>query len=933
MRRSRSASPHPKRHEDTTVKKQINPSIKAHFLRSALMLLSLLAICAIPFGLAQSHSRGTNHESVVNRTQQWQFPTKNINSPQQNIASRAALQPSAATHETRIGLEAGLQKLTEFRNANEITPRIETVSPVPPTRNNLMASWGSVSGAKGYLLDVSTTNSFGTYVAGYHDLDVGNVNGRAVTGLSPGTTYYYRVRPYTAAGLAGYSNMMRATTEAPNGLIIHPTFDCSIINNQNAAAIEAMIIRAIGIYESLFSDPITIEILFRYSTGGPAPNPSPSPSACPSAAPFPSGVLATSLSTIYTVSWNDFISALRADATTSNDNRANASLPGSALSANIAPSSANGRAVGFNNTPPAMCADGTLGNCTPGNGPYDGIVTLNSAAPFSFSRPLFSGTFDGQRAVEHEMDEVIGFGSGLNRNGPPCLSYEAESPSCPQPPGVECTIVAGGAVIQSCFNCSGGFDVGYVGNNSGTLEFNQVFANASGRLDVKIWYANGDATRYAFLSVNGGPGTSLTFPSTGSFQTVGSIQTTLTNLIPGSNNTLKFYNPIIGHWAPDFDRIEVTCNIPPPANLRPQDLFSWSSPGVRNLTTDGIRYFSIDSGTTNIVNFNQTPPGDFGDWFSEPCPQPHPYVQNAFICPDQSSDIAATSPEGINLDVIGYDLVTIPYLANLSTRAFAQTGDNLMIGGFIVQGTQPKRVILRAIGPELSQYGVANAMADPTLELHDANGALIASNNNWQTTIIGGIITGDQVQEIQNSGHAPGDPRESAIIADLPPGSYTAIVRGVNNTTGVALVEVYDLRPSLDPILGNISTRSLVQTGDNVMIGGFIIQGPQPKNVIIRAIGPELSQYGVPNPLADPTLELHDGNGALIGRNDNWQTTIIGGIITSNQVQAIQNSGHAPGDPSESAIIANLPPGNYTAIVRGVSNTTGVALVEVYDLD
>ena len=177
-------------------------------------------------------------------------------------------------------------------------------------------------------------------------------------------------------------------------------------------------------------------------------------------------------------------------------------------------------------------------------------------------------------------------------------------------------------MIQSCPNCSGGADVGFVGNNSGSLQFNQVFANASGSLNVKIWYANGDATRYAFLSVNGGPGTSLTFPSTGSFQTVGSIQTTLTNLNPGSNNTLKFSNPIVGNWAPDFDRIEVTCTIPPPAGIRPQDLFSWSSPGVRNLTMDGSRYFSIDSGTTNIVNFNQNPAGDFGDWLSEAARNP-----------------------------------------------------------------------------------------------------------------------------------------------------------------------------------------------------------------------------------------------------------------------------------------------------------------------
>jgi hypothetical protein len=255
-----------------------------------------------------------------------------------------------------------------------------------------------------------------------------------------------------------------------------------------------------------------------------------------------------------------------------------------------------------------------------------------------------------------------------------------------------------------------------------------------------------------------------------------------------------------------------------------------------------------------------------------------------------------------------------------------------MIGGIIVQGTQPKRVILRAIGPELSQYGVPNAMGNPTLELHNANRALIASNDDWQHTIIGGIITSDQVHDIQNSGLAPGDARESAIIADLPPGNYTAIVRGLNNATGVALVEAYDLSPSPHSILGNISTRSFVETGDNVMIGGFIVQGTQPKNVIIRAIGPELSQYGVPNFLADPTLELHNGTGAVIGRNDNWQHTIIGGIITSNQVQDIQNSGPAPTDARESAIIANLPPGNYTAIVRGVNNTTGVGLVEVYDL-
>jgi len=144
---------------------------------------------------------------------------------------------------------------------------------------------------------------------------------------------------------------------------------------------------------------------------------------------------------------------------------------------------------------------------------------------------------------------------------------------------------------------------------------------------------------------------------------------------------------------------------------------------------------------------------------------------------------------------------------------------------------------------------------------------------------------------------------------------------------------VYDLSPETNSILGNISTRAFVQTDDNVMIGGFIVQGTASKKVIVRAIGPELTQFGVPDPLADPTLELHDGTGALIASNDNWPNTIIGGIITENQVREILNSGLAPGNRNESAMIVTLPPGNYTAIVRGVSNTTGTALVEVYDLD
>jgi hypothetical protein len=276
----------------------------------------------------------------------------------------------------------------------------------------------------------------------------------------------------------------------------------------------------------------------------------------------------------------------------------------------------------------------------------------------------------------------------------------------------------------------------------------------------------------------------------------------------------------------------------------------------------------------------------------------------------------------------------IPQLTNISTRALVETGDNVVIGGFIVQGDEAKRVIIRALGPELTQHGVAGALHNPYLELHNGTGALIASNDNWVSTIIGGIITQNQVRDIMNSGYAPSNGLESAIIADLPPGNYTAIVRGVNDTTGVGLVEVYDLNfgGSFSRLL-NISSRSVVLDGDNVMIGGFIVQGSGPKRVIVRAIGPELTRYGVRNVLTDPKLELHDGSGALIASNDNWQTTVIGGIITKDQVMDIQGSGHAPTQPSESAIIADLPPGRYTAIVRGKNISVGVALVEVYDLD
>jgi hypothetical protein len=452
------------------------------------------------------------------------------NLPEHNVVSPGspALQPGVGTHESQSETESGLP----FENGGG-NSSVEAVSSAPPTRSSFMATWQTIDGANGYLLDVSTSSSFSAYVEGYHDLDVGNVTGRVVTGLNPGTTYYYRVRANGAAGAGSYSEVMTAATMAPAGLIIHATFDSSITNNANAAAIQAMINRAIGFYESLFSDPITIQIRFRYAT------------TAPDGTHLPQGTAAQSWFVVYPISWSTFISALRTDARTSNDNVANASLPANALSANIEPGSADGRALGFN-TPPAMFANGDVGD----GGPYDGIVTLNSSAPYQFTRPTNGNTLDAQRFTEHEMDEVIGLGSHLTGHG---------------------------------------------------------------------------------------------------------------------------------------------------SNLRPQDLFSWSSPGVRNVSTSGTRYFSINGGVTNIVNFNQNPNQDLGDWISPSCPQPHPYVQNAVGCAGQSSDIAATSPEGINLDVIGYDLqgspIAVPYDFNndahsdflLSNGATRQTAiwylnNNVLIG-------------------------------------------------------------------------------------------------------------------------------------------------------------------------------------------------------------------------------------------------------------
>jgi hypothetical protein len=259
---------------------------------------------------------------------------------------------------------------------------------------------------------------------------------------------------------------------------------------------------------------------------------------------------------------------------------------------------------------------------------------------------------------------------------------------------------------------------------------------------------------------------------------------------------------------------------------------------------------------------------------------------------------------------------------NISTRANVGTGDNVLIGGIIITGNDTKQVVLRAIGPSLSGAGVTDPLADPTLNLFDSAGTLLASNDNWMDN-----SAEDQMILIDN-GLAPSADLESALVANLDPGAYTAIVQGVGDTTGVALVEAYDLdNGTTDSLLGNISTRGFVGTGEDVMIGGFILGGGGGgfAQVIVRGIGPSLTDFGVTDALADPFLELHDSEGTVIASNDNW--------MDDPNMQTVADRGLAPSDPNESAIYEVLPIGAYTAILSGVGDTTGVALVEAYDVD
>lgn len=332
---------------------------------------------------------------------------------------------------------------------------------------------------------------------------------------------------------------------------------------------------------------------------------------------------------------------------------------------------------------------------------------------------------------------------------------------------------------------------------------------------------------------------------------------------------------------------------------------------LRNIDNNQVSYFLVDPATgwsdtrsTSVTLTSRVPPGpSLVTVFTNGIPSAAKYLL-----------VAPKSTQALNI----------------ATRLKVQQNDNILIGGFIVTGNAPKKVIVRGIGPSLKINGgpLSGRLANPLLELHDEKtGLTVETNDNWK---INDQTGQSQQAAVEATTVPPTDDLESAIVRTLTPGPYTAILRGVNNSTGIGVVEVYDLDQAADSEMANISTRGFVDTGDNVMIGGFILGGSsQGSKILIRGIGPSLTAAGITNALANPTLELHDGNGTLVATNDNWK---LNDQTQQSQETEVRATTIPPSNDLESAILTTLSPGNYTAILSGKNGGTGVAVVEVYNL-
>jgi hypothetical protein len=331
-------------------------------------------------------------------------------------------------------------------------------------------------------------------------------------------------------------------------------------------------------------------------------------------------------------------------------------------------------------------------------------------------------------------------------------------------------------------------------------------------------------------------------------------------------------------------------------------------------TTYHVEYFSNDAydptgfgeGQVWIGSLDFTTPANGRLGWGSAGPTPFLVKNLTMTATDPNGNTSEFSPE-------------MGQLQNIATRLRVQSGDNALIGGFIITGTDPKKVMVRGIGPSLANFGIPDPLADPTLELHDSTSTL-ATNDDWKLQ----PDNSSQQAEIEATMLAPTNEKESAIVRTLPANNagYTAVLRGKDNSTGIGVVEAYDLDVAANSRLANISTRGLVESGNDVLIGGIISSKGLTK-VVVRAIGPTLAHFGITNPLQDPTLELYDDSGTPIATNDDWQ---------SSQQDDIEEATLAPNDSRESAIFASLPPGNYTAVVRGKNGATGIAVVEAYNV-